>query len=307
MLETIKHGSSGILVRVAQYLTGYAEIGKASGEYDAEFVAFVISWQKFHDLKQDGIIGNDSWTKMAQIAPLCTTSKNKKSEWTCALQELLGTVDADGIYGSKTKAAVTAYQISAKLDADGKCGSQTWNALICGVTVPAHDFKQPVDYKQGDSRWGSKMYSNHNDKKQTMKNSGCGPTAAANVVATMIDPSVTPWTLAQLSMQWGCRTYSSGTAWNFFQKLFEYYEGFGKFVQTSSIATAKACCDAGGYVVCSMAKGYWTKGGHYITMWKYDGTHIYCNDPASSSRKKQAETQFVKERKQFFCFFPKEG
>lgn len=305
MLETIKHGSTGALVRAAQYLTGYAEIGKASGEFEAEFVSYVISWQKFHNLTQDGIIGDNSWKKLAQIAPLCTTSKNKKSVWTNALQELLGTITADGIFGSKTKAAVTAFQTSAKLDVDGKCGAQTWNALICGTSVPAHDFKQPVDYKQGDSRWGSKMYSNHNDKSQTMKNSGCGPTACADVVATLIDPNVTPWTLAQLSMEWGTRTTSNGTAWGFFKKVFERYAGFGKFVQTSSIATAKACCDAGGYVVCSMGAGYWTKGGHFICMWKYDGTYIYCNDPASSSRKKQKESDFVKQRKQFFCFYPK--
>ena len=136
-----------------------------------------------------------------------------------------------------------------------------------------------------------------------MANSGCGPTSAADVVATLKDKSVTPWTLAQLYMQWGYRTKSSGTAWGAFKKTANHYH-FSKFVQSSSIDALKACLDAGGYVVCSMGPGYWTKGGHYICAWKYDKTYIYCNDPASKTRKKQKLTDFTKQRKQFFCFYP---
>ena len=79
---------------------------------------------------------------------------------------------------------------------------------------------------------------------------------------------------------------------------------FTKAIQTANIDVVKACLDAGGYVVCSMGPGYWTKGGHFICAWKYDATYVYCNDPASGSRVKQKLTEFVKERKQFFCFWP---
>lgn len=311
MLATIKKGSSGNIVRAAQYLIGYAPLKQASGEYDSDFATFVKNWQKKNQLDDDGIIGKNSWTLIAKSLPTCSKSKNKVSVYTNGLQELLNTIVADGEFGSKTKAAVKAFQSSANLEADGTCGVLTWTALIVGTSTPTPSgkFKQPVDYKQGDSRWGKNMYSNHNDKSQTMKNSGCGPTACADVVATLIDSSVTPWTLAQLSMKWGTRTTSNGTAWGFFKKVFEYYKGFSKFIQTSSIATAKACIDAGGYVVCSMAPPFWTKGGHFICMWKYENGYIYCNDPASSTRKRQIETDFVKQRKQFFCFYPsvKEG
>lgn len=307
MLETLRKGMSGRIVRAAQYLIGYIGIKAATGDFDKAFETYVAEWQVVHNLDNDGVIGPKTWTALAAEAPLCSKNKNRTSIWTNALQELLGMTDADGIYGSKTKSAVAAYQVSIGLDADGDCGPLTWNSLICGAAEkPSTTFKQPIDYKQGDSRWAKDMYSSHGDKSQTMKNSGCGPAACADVVATLIDPSVTPWTLAQLSMSWGTRTYSNGTSWSFFQKIFEHYEGFGKFIKTSSITTAKACVDAGGYVVCSMGPGYWTKGGHFICMWKYDGTYIYCNDPASSSRKKQKETDFVKQRKQFFCFWPKE-
>lgn len=308
MLNTIKHNSTdAALVKVAQYLTKFAERGKADGIFSADFTAHIISCQKKHGLTADGVIGSATWRAIAKAAPLCTTSRNRKSRYTCALQLLLGGLNADGVYGSKTKQAVAAYQAGVGLKADGKVGTATWEALICGdipVSMPASKgFKQPVDYKQGDSRWGSKVYSSTGNKKQTMANSGCGPTAMADVVATLKDKSVNPYTLAELSMANGHRTASGGTAWSFFPFIVEYYK-FSKLIETTSLSTLKACLDAGGYVVCSMGPGYWTRGGHFICAWKYDGTYIYCNDPASKSRKKQKQSAFLQERKRLFCFYP---
>lgn len=305
MLNTIRQGSTGDLVKVAQYLTGYAIRGKADGIFHANFVAHVCAWQRTNGLTPDGVIGKNTWTKIATTALTCSTAKNKISATTCAIQILVDGLTDDGIYGSKTKKAVAAYQASKGLNADGICGSKTWAALITGTATSnaSNGFEQPKDYKQYDIRWGSKIFSATGKRSQTMKSSGCGPTAAANVVATLKDSSVTPWTLAQIAMDKGYRTANSGTAWSFFRCIAGLY-GFSKFVQTSSVATMKACLDAGGYVVASMGKGYWTKGGHYITPWKYEGGYIYCNDPASSKRKKQKESDFKSQRKQFFCFYP---
>ena len=306
MLKTIKHEAKGDAVKVAQYLTGYAVRKEASGIFDAHFVSHVTAWQRSNNLTPDGVIGADTWRKLAAKAPMCSTSKNKTSAATCALQMLLGGVEADGIFGSKTKNAVAAYQAAKGLTADGICGAKTWAALITGETAaakPAGKFVQPKDFRQYDSRWANNVYTSTGNKSQTMRNSGCGPTAAANIVAHVKDASVTPWTLAQIALKKGYRTANSGTAWGFFKHLAGVY-GFSKFVQTSSLATLKACLDEGGYVVCSMGPGYWTSGGHYITAWKYDGTYIYCNDPASATRKKQKQGDFVKQRKQFFCFWP---
>ena len=319
MLTTIKHQDSGPLVVVAKLLTGYLKVKekvtdpesyiKVNGLFDANFVAFMVSWQTGHKVTPDGVIGPDTWTAIAKAAPTCSTSKNRISGYTMALQILLGgNLTCDAIYGSRTKAAVATYQDAKKLKSDGICGPQTWNALIVGDAKPEPaptpgKFVQPVDYKQGDPRWGKKMYSNHGDKSQTMANSGCGPTAMADIVATLKDPKATPWTLAQLSMEWGDRTYNRGTSWDFFKHVAKYYK-FVKMVQTKSLDALKACLDAGGYAVCSMAPGYWTKSGHFICAWKYDKTYIYCNDPASTKRKKQKISAFMDERKQFFCFYP---
>ena len=303
MRATIKQGSTGELVKIAQYLTGYADRKEASGKYDANFVAHVCTYQKANGLTPDGVIGPKTWDKMAEKAPTCSKRKNAKSAATCALQLALDGLSVDGTFGSKTKAAVVAFQSSKGLDADGVCGPKTWDALLTGEVPAAGKFVQPKDFKQYDSKWGRKNYTSCGNKSQTMSNSGCGPTAAANVVATLKDGSVTPWTLAQIAMEKGYRTKSNGTSWSFFKYIAGKY-GFSKFIQTSNIATLKACLDAGGYVVCSMGPGYWTKGGHFITAWKYEGGYIYCNDPASSSRKKQKEAAFKSQRKQFFCFYP---
>lgn len=304
-MQTIKKGSSCQDVQIAQYLTEYCvTVGKASIEFTDAFHDYVKNWQKNHKLTVDGIIGSNTWISIASNAPVCSTSKGSKAA-ICALQTILG-VTVDGIFGQKTKAAVVSYQAARGLSADGIVGIKTWTAMIHGAmqitTTETHDFKQPVDYKQGDSRWGKIVYTSVGNKNQTIANSGCGPTAMANIVATMKNSSITPPDLAKLSCQWGCRTASSGTAWAFYKKIADHF-GFSKFVQTSSLETLKSCLSTGGYAVCSMGKGFWTKGGHFITAWKYDSKYIYCNDPASSVRKKQEISQFIKERKQFFCFW----
>lgn len=229
-----------------------------------------------------------------------TLKRGSKGNEVEQVQILLG-IDADGIFGKKTEAAVKAFQAANGLKVDGIVGKQTWAALL-GMEQPEVEYKKPVDYKQYDKKWASVMYSNHGDRKQTIKSSGCGPTAMADIVATMVDSKVTPVTLAELSLQWGCRTYSDGTAWSFFKKVADYY-GFGKYVKSTSLATLKSCLDTGGYAVASMGKGYWTTGGHFICVWKYDDKYVYANDPASSSRKKQNSTDFMKQRKAFFCFW----
>lgn len=321
-MKTIKKGAKGDQVKVAQYLLGFSEREKATGSFDKGFESHVKAWQEKNKLEADGIIGPLSYAKMAELAPLCTTSKNKKGAEVCAIQILLGGLVIDGIYGTKTKNAVATFQAASNLKVDGKCGSETWTMLITGSVKASSDdkikieysdgngtvkpvagkFQQTPDYKQYDSKWGSIMYSCYGNKNQTIKNSGCGPTAMANVVAALEDKKVTPPMLAEFSVAKGHRSISGGTAWSFFDDIADEY-GFTKYVKTSSLATAKSCLETGGYVVASMAPGYWTSNGHFITLWKHDGVYMYANDPASSSRKKQKLDKFLKERKQFFCFW----
>jgi len=322
MMETIKHQDSGRPVVAARLLTGNLPVNSkvadpaafiaAHEQFDAAFVAAVVAWQGVHGLTPDGAIGPDTWRAMAKAAPTCSTNRNRISAATLAIQLLLnGNIACDGIYGPRTKAAVVAYQSYSGLSADGIVGPKTWAKLLESggdvAEAPCDACKiwfQPEDFKQADKRWGANMYSNHGDRGQTMANSGCGPTAMADIIATVKDKSQTPWTLAKLAMALGDRTYSNGTAWEFFiPHIMEHFH-FSKAIKTATLDGLLACLDAGGYVVCSMGPGYWTSGGHYICVWKYDSTYIYANDPASSKRTKQAIAQFMRERKQFWCFWP---
>ena len=316
MLPTIKHQSTGEYVVVAKCLTSYLKTSKSisdadsyikvNGVYDADFTAFMVSWQTSHGCTPDGIIGPDTWEAIAKAAPTCSTAKNRISGYTFALQLLLdGNITADAIYGPRTKAAVAAFQSATGLSADGICGPKTWNGFIVGSEAPVPTkFVQPKDFKQGAKPWGPKMYSNHNDPKQTMANSGCGPTAVSDLIYTLRDNSIDPYVIAQQSVAWGDRSYNNGTDWTLFKPHCADYYNFPKCIKTKTLANMKACLDAGGYVVCSMGPGYWTTQGHFICAWKYDDKYIYANDPASSTRKKQKTADFHKQCKQYFCYYP---
>ena len=174
------------------------------------------------------------------------------------------------------------------------------------VTTSNKKNPKPVDNKQYDSRWGSVIYTKNNtySKRQTIRNSGCGPSSMSDIVATWWDKNATPKTLAALAVQKGYRTENSGTAWGFFQFCANKY-GASKFIQTTSYATAEAAIKNGAYVVCSMRPGLWTKGGHFICWWWVDDTYVYVNDPASAaSARAKAKKNLMKEQcKQYFIFY----
>lgn len=280
MLETIKLGKENpqSLVKAAQYLTGYAEMKKADGIYSDAFAAHVKQWQTDKNMKgPDGKIGPNTWTKIAETAPTCSTSKNKKSAYTCAIQLLLGGLTVDGDYGSKTKKAVAAFQSANKLTADGACGPKTWAALITGKTSSSSSsgtgegqtvsgskvLNNCVKYLQWDSKWKNVKYSTHTSA-QTIGNSGCGTTSMAMIMATWIDKKITPVEMSKLAVEKGYRTYNSGTAWGFFKYIFKNYEGFEKYVETSNVATLCAALREGALAVCSMNSNdgsYWTTSG----------------------------------------------
>ena len=217
----------------------------------------------------------------------------------------------DGIFGAKTRSAVKAYQKGHGLKVDGIVGTQTWTSLGLMEEPDHRAFVQPPNFKQYDSRWASKMYSNHNDKSQTMKSAACGPTSMADIVAEWWDRNITPWDLAQRSMAWGTRTYNSGTSSTFFRKCHELYGG--KYQTTSSLGNARKCLNEGGYVVVCFGTGSsgkpgykkWTKGGHYCVLWGYDGDTWFINDPASNSasRAKGTTAEVQNCRKGFYCFW----
>lgn len=173
-MRELKKGSKGEDVKAVQtrlISLGYAlpKYG-ADGDFGNETVSAVRAYQKANTLDVDGIVGRQTWATLfsgeqikqeaatpapepeAPIAPTVGYTRPLKSgsrgedvrqvqERLHALGYNLCTPPADGIYGSKTKAAVKQYQRANSLDADGIVGPQTWAALFGGVQVPV----EPVD------------------------------------------------------------------------------------------------------------------------------------------------------------------
>ena len=285
--STSKHKTSTYTAALQKLLGGM----DVDGVFGSQTKKAVAAYQTAKGLDADGIAGPKTWSALVtgESEPAALTVPEQ------AVSEDLTEIAVQTVSEDQTEIdRQTVSENQTEIDGQAVSDEQPKPAPVV--------FVQPVDYKQGDSRWGSKMYSNHNDKSQTMRNSACGPTSMADIVATWVDKNITPYDLAQLALSWGDRTYSSGTAWAFFRHAQEHY-GFKTMIQTTNLATLKACLENGGYAIASMGPGYWTNGGHFICLWKHDDTYIFANDPASSSRKKQKLTQFVKERKQYFCFY----
>ena len=285
MLQQIKINDDNKFVKVAKYLMNYSEIKKATSIFDADFEIAVKKWQSNNKLTNDGIIGEKSWTALINNAPTCSTSKNNKSVYVCAIQILIGNLTVDGSFGQKTKKAVVAYQTASGLTADGVCGQKTWSMLVLGKVKNSTTNKIIQDcvyYSQGDSKWKKVMYSNHNNKNQTIGNSGCGPSSMAMILATWIDPKITPVEAAKMAVDGGYRSNSSGTTHGYFKYIFNKYDGFEKFLSTSNVNTMVAAIREGALAVVNVNNNdnnFWTKGGHYIVIRGVDDNHVYGNDP----------------------------
>lgn len=223
--------------------------------------------------------------------------KGSKGSEVLRLQKILG-ITADSKFGPKTKAAVQKFQKDHGLYADGVVGTLTWMALD-GTLKP---FKRPPDNKQYDSRWGSKPYTSTGNKSQTIKSSGCGPTSMCDIINAWFDSKVTPADLCKIAVQKGYRTANSGTSWSFFTHMATRYP-FKRFLSTADHDKAVKALGEGALVIASMGPGYWTKGGHFICLWKNDGHSMFACDPASSTRKSQVMSKFKTQRKRYFIFW----
>lgn len=314
MLDTIKLKSKGNVVKAAQYLFNYARIGEATETFTEDFKIYVISWQKKYGLTADGIIGKNTWTKLAKVLPTCSTSKNAKSVYTCGMQVLIGGIEVNGNYSTVTKNAVAAYQSACGLTADGICGPKTWDALIVKANTETTDvgsggkvLNNCVKYLQWDSKWKNIKYSTHTSS-QTIGNSGCGPTSAAMILATWYSSKITPVQTCEEAYKNGYRTYDSGTSWGYFSYVFKHYDCFSKYIETKSIATLEAAIREGALAVCSMNSndgGFWTNGGHFIVARGVDDTYFYANDPnKSETPRKQKKEKFQSCLKQAFIYWP---
>ena len=131
-------------------------------------------------------------------------------------------------------------------------------------------------YSQADSRWANKLYTSTNNPNQTMKSSGCGPTAAAIVVSSSIG-SILPSTMADIFVKNGFRTTNNGTAWSAFPFIANYF-AFNSYEYTTNINTAIEYLKKGYYVISSCGNGLFTTNGHYLVLVGINGNTLSIYD-----------------------------
>lgn len=165
----LRSGSRGLDVQTIQtYLNRIRKnypaipaITDESGYFGASTLSAVKKFQSVFNLTSDGIVGKSTWykissiytavTKLAELTgegdtlgigtvpPSSVLRQGSSGQDVITLQYLLNVISEyypsvpapvqDGIFGSKTAQAVTAFQQMMKLSADGIVGAQTWQKL----------------------------------------------------------------------------------------------------------------------------------------------------------------------------------
>ncbi|MGF6367055.1 glucan-binding YG repeat protein [Aequitasia blattaphilus] len=124
------------------------------------------------------------------------------------------------------------------------------------------------NYRQFDSRWGSKPYAGWN-----MTNAGCGPTATADILDKL------PNEVADYMTGRGYAIDGQGTLWDGIQLTLQAY---GKDAKRVSQAEWLSLMKSGKYegILC-MGRSKWTTSGHFITVVSVNSSNdCYVHDPA---------------------------
>lgn len=173
------------------------------------------------------------------------------------------------------------------------------------VNVVMASTEQPISFLQYDTQWGDIPYTSCSNSRQTIGNSGCGPTAMAMVIHYYADETITPIETAKYAVENGYRTYNSGTAHGFFGSMAKKYDI--EYLDTYSSAEAfewmKTKTDP--LIICSMGPGLWTNNGHFILVWNIDEyNNVDINDPGSTQecRIRNSFTNLTNSSKRYFCF-----
>jgi len=294
-------GSTGDKVRQVQ--DALRRLGLYSRTVDGSYGPYtkeaVIAFQKRKGLVVDGCVGDQTWSALGlgggSVMPEgCFLAIGSTGDRVKKVQEALRalgfyTAMVDGEFGPYTKTAVTNFQKSRNLYADGCVGTQTWDALGLSSGATPIPIPTPTSIVYVESSW----LDEDQDTNYT-----CGPTSVAMAMTALgIDPGVTGKydNEAHMASEMGTTTRGTGhpqiiagvmkeaaqqglavkvTEMTFAQ--IGGWEGLGKTIVNPKMAVVAHGNTAG------WRRYYIGTYGHYVFVVKVDMTKklIYIADPA---------------------------
>ncbi len=137
---TLSSGSTGADVRRLQRILVMLKLldyAKITGTFDAPTGQAVKDFQSSKALTADGVAGPQTWgalpadPKTPRLAhgasgPIVTALQQGLKKYSATPGAATDPGSVDGHFGSKTEAAVRAYQTERGVGADGVIGDQTW-------------------------------------------------------------------------------------------------------------------------------------------------------------------------------------
>jgi N-acetyl-anhydromuramyl-L-alanine amidase AmpD len=127
---TVRLGDTGERVRTVQYLLRqHGQSLTVDGSFGPATESAVKAFQQSRGLYPNGVVAGSTWTVL-----IVTVRNGSTGEAVKAVQSQLNTrgygLVVDGVFGSKTEAAVRDFQAKKGLTVDGVVGPRTWNALV---------------------------------------------------------------------------------------------------------------------------------------------------------------------------------
>jgi hypothetical protein len=127
---TVRSGATGERVTTIQYLLRQAgSTIAADGDFGPQTLAAVRAFQDVNGASIDGVVGNQSWNQLE--FPVATGAGGEAVRAAQSQLTAHGIATAvDGQFGARTRAAVTRFQVAARLPATGAVDARTWSHLV---------------------------------------------------------------------------------------------------------------------------------------------------------------------------------
>ena len=233
----------------------------------ATIIVAILSGLGFYNVNKDNTSENIAGEVINELKDYITTYNMSEEE----IEELPSTEIIE-----QTEDEEKSLEQEVESEAFELQGEVAYNGSSEYPSISLGNYTGLTYYSQIDSRWKNHVYTAVGDSSQTIGTSGCGPTSAAMIV-TAIKGTITPDEMGDLFVQYGYRSANSGTYWSAFRWVADVFDI--EYQETTDIDKAIELLRNDNYVVCSVANGLFTSGGHFIVLTEINGDTITVYDP----------------------------